>query len=216
VLGKDVENQGSAVDNVDLEELGEVALLGRCQLVVEDHDVDVFGGYELCQLGRFAATYVISGVWRFTSYQLCIDRIRPRRIRQQGELVQGTVGVWLAHPREHHAYQKCSLAGYLEVSDRRSEPPALSSLMVVSHAVKLPLSVRKSPGFISQVLAFITDVVELFFGNDLGFAHSYDRFPCRWPDEPPCSTGYGPEPLSGLHIDQSQGVVAVFGSDGYE
>ena len=41
VLGEDVEDQRDAVDDVDREQLLEVALLRGRELVVEDHDVDV-------------------------------------------------------------------------------------------------------------------------------------------------------------------------------
>ena len=41
MLSEDVEDERDSIDDVDREELLEVALLRRCQLVVEDHDVEV-------------------------------------------------------------------------------------------------------------------------------------------------------------------------------
>ena len=50
VLGEDVEDQRDPVDDVDVEELLEVALLRRGELVVEDDEVDVERVGELLQL----------------------------------------------------------------------------------------------------------------------------------------------------------------------
>jgi len=44
VLRKDVEDHRRPVDDVDLEHLLQVALLGRRQLVVEDDEVEIEGG----------------------------------------------------------------------------------------------------------------------------------------------------------------------------
>ena len=52
VLGKDVEDQSLPVDDVDLEQLLQVSLLGRRQGVVENHCIDVLGSGEVGELAR--------------------------------------------------------------------------------------------------------------------------------------------------------------------
>ena len=61
VLGEDVEDQRDAVDDVAFEQLLQVALLGRGELVVEDHDVDVERLGELAQLLGLALADVGAG-----------------------------------------------------------------------------------------------------------------------------------------------------------
>src|SRR5262249_21366544 len=64
VLGEDVEDQRDAVDDVDAEELLEVALLCGRELVVEHDEVDVERDRELLELLGLARTDVGGGVGR--------------------------------------------------------------------------------------------------------------------------------------------------------
>ena len=64
VLGEDVEDQRDAVDDVDREQLLEVALLRGRELVVEDDDVDVERVADLAQLLGLALADVRRGVGR--------------------------------------------------------------------------------------------------------------------------------------------------------
>jgi len=85
VLGEDVEDEGDAIDDVDREQLLEVALLRGRELVVEDHDVDV----ERLPAARISSAlpfpmYVAgSGVRRVATRH---DRLGARGIGEQREL----------------------------------------------------------------------------------------------------------------------------------
>ncbi len=68
----------------------------------------------------------------------------------------------------------------------------------------------------SEVLALVAYVVDLLFGDDLGFPHGHYGLAGGWPDEPPRPGRDGPESLARLDIHEGESVVAVFGSDGHE
>jgi hypothetical protein len=127
VLGKNVEDQCLAVDHVHLERLLEVALLRRCQLVVEDHDVDVVCPGQVGQLGGLALADVERRVERAALDEFGIDRLRPRGIHQQGQLVERSLGFGEAGATDRDPDQQRPLAGYLEVGDSGGEAPSLAA-----------------------------------------------------------------------------------------
>ena len=88
VLGEDVEDQRDAVDDVDLEQLLEVALLRGRELVVEHDEVDVERLGELLQLLRLARADVGGGVGRVAPLQHELDRIGARGVDEERELVE--------------------------------------------------------------------------------------------------------------------------------
>ena len=117
VLGEDVEDQRSAVDDVDVELLVEVALLSWRKLVVEDHDVDVQCGDIACDLRRFALADVHGGVWRISFDEHRVDRLRAGRVCEAFELQQARFGVGYGLALGHDTDEKRLLPLDLEVGD---------------------------------------------------------------------------------------------------
>ena len=58
VAPEDVQNQCGSVDDLDLEGVFQVALLGRCELIVEDHDLRIALGRLLFDLLNFPLAQV--------------------------------------------------------------------------------------------------------------------------------------------------------------
>ena len=92
VLGEDVEDQRDAVDDVDLEQLLEVALLRGRELVVEDHEVDVERVGELLQLLGLARTDVGRGVGRVAPLQHELDRLGAGGVGEARQLLERRFG----------------------------------------------------------------------------------------------------------------------------
>lgn len=65
----------------------------------------------------------------------------------------------------------------------------------------------------SEVLAFVTDVFQFLFSDDLRLPNRDYGFTGRRPDEAPGTCGDCPETLPRLHVEQGEGIVAVFGAD---
>ncbi len=91
VLGEDVEDQRDAVDDVDREQILEVALLGGRQLVVEDHDVDVERLADRLQLLGLALADVGRRVGRAPALQLGVDGLGAGRVGEQRQLGRATL-----------------------------------------------------------------------------------------------------------------------------
>ena len=88
VLGEDVEDQRLPVDHVAVEDLLEIALLGRRQRLVEHDNVDVEGGCQGRQLFGFPRTYERSRIYLVSLDQLLVDGLGACRFGQQSQLVQ--------------------------------------------------------------------------------------------------------------------------------
>ena len=74
VLGEDVEDEAFPIDHVAAEELLEVALLSRCQLVVEHHHVDVESVGQGGDLLRLARADIGGGIDPRAAHQFLIHR----------------------------------------------------------------------------------------------------------------------------------------------
>lgn len=68
----------------------------------------------------------------------------------------------------------------------------------------------------SEVLTLVSDMLQLFLGDDLGFADCDDRVPCGRPDKTPSAGGNGPKTLTGFYVDECERIVAVLGANGYQ
>ena len=124
VLGEDVEDQRDAVDDVDLEQLLEVALLRGRELVVEHDEVDVERLGELLQLLGLARADVGGGVGRVAPLQHELDGVGAGGVDEQRELVERRLrglGVARADARAH---EQRALPQDVEVGFGCSEAPA--------------------------------------------------------------------------------------------
>ena len=106
VLGEDVEDHGRAVDRRAAEQLLEVELLGRRQLVVEHDRVGVDRQAQLAQLLGLALADVPRVVGRRPALHEAADDIGAGGVDQQFELVEagvdlGLVVVWQRDGDQH-------------------------------------------------------------------------------------------------------------------
>ena len=88
VLGEDVEDHRGAVDGGAAEQLLEVALLGRAELLVEDHGVGVDRTDRLGQLVHLAPPDEGGRVGSVAPLDDPGDHVGPGRVDQQGQLVE--------------------------------------------------------------------------------------------------------------------------------
>ena len=98
VLGEYVEDEAFPVDDIASEELLEVALLRRCELVVEYDHVDVERVGEGGDLLGLTRADVGGGVDPGAAHQLLVHRLGSGGVGEQGELVQAALGVDGGHP----------------------------------------------------------------------------------------------------------------------
>ena len=114
VLGEDVEDHRGAVDRRAAEQLLQVVLLRRRQLVVEHDRVGVDGEAQLAQLLGLALAQVPGVVRRVASLHQASCLVGAGRVDQQGQLVEAGVGVLVGgagqrHPDEHDALPVAAL-----------------------------------------------------------------------------------------------------------
>ena len=88
VLAEDVEDHGGAVERRATEQLLQVELLARLQLVVEHHRVGVDGQTQLVQLLGLALADVPGVVGRVAPLHHPADLVGAGGVDQQGELVE--------------------------------------------------------------------------------------------------------------------------------
>ena len=89
VLGEDVQDHRSTVDRGAAEQLLQLELLGRAQLVVEDDRVTVGGFGERLDLGRLAGSDVGGRVGGATPLGDATHHVGARRVDEQCQFVQG-------------------------------------------------------------------------------------------------------------------------------
>ena len=124
VLGEDVEDQRDAIDDVDLEQALEVALLRGRELVVEDDEVDVERVGELLQLLGLAGTDVGRGVGRVAPLQHELDGLGARGVGEARELLERRLGGFDVARADARAHEQRALAQDAEIDLGRGEPPA--------------------------------------------------------------------------------------------
>ena len=111
VLGEDVEDHRRAVDGGATQQLLEVELLGRCELVVEHDRVAVrLEGHGL-QLVDLAPADVVGGVGRVPALDDPGDHVGAGGVDELLELVEGRVGLLggrgrYGHPHEDDPFPK--------------------------------------------------------------------------------------------------------------
>ena len=103
VLGEDVEDHRGAVDRRAPQQLLEVELLGRRELVVEHHGVAVGGDGQLPQLLGLALADVGGRVGCLATLRDAPDLVGPRGVDEQAELVEGSIGLLDGLGRDRHA-----------------------------------------------------------------------------------------------------------------
>jgi hypothetical protein len=87
--GEDVEDEGSAVEDLDGEGVFEVALLSRAELIVEDHEGVVELGALGFQLGQLALADVGGRVGLFELLDGAADDAGAGGVGEEGELIEG-------------------------------------------------------------------------------------------------------------------------------
>ena len=140
VLGEDVEDQRDAVDDVDLEQLLEVALLRGRELVVEDHDVDVERVREVAQLFGLALADVGRRIGRAAPLQHRVDRCRRPRCRRAARARRAT-------PRASSTWA----APYAGADEQRPLPDAIE--VDLGRGEPAPLAVRPASAVVLIGLA---------------------------------------------------------------
>ena len=137
VLGKDVENHRGAVDGGATEDLLQVELLGRAQLVVEHHGVGVELLAHLQDLVDLALADVGGRIRRAAALDQPSHLVGPGGVDELGQLVQAGVGAGRVGPSQGDAHQHDLLPeGPL---DERARLPAVGSEpasvgLVLSHS----------------------------------------------------------------------------------
>src|SRR5829696_7751907 len=86
--GEDVEDQGRAVDDLDLDPILEITQLGGSELSVADHGVRASGDDQLPQLVHLAPTDVGSRIRAGTPLNQSVKYLRTGRLCQQLQLGQ--------------------------------------------------------------------------------------------------------------------------------
>jgi hypothetical protein len=137
VLGEDVEDERLPVDDVDLEPLLEVALLGGAQLVVEHHHVGIERPQRLGQLVGLPRADQVGRIQAVSAYELGGDRIGAGRVGEEGELLERTLCLQQVGTGHHHADEEGALTHDPQVGHRGGESPALTGSMVVGHVATL-------------------------------------------------------------------------------
>ena len=137
VLGEDVEDDGGAVDGRAAEDLLQVALLGRRELVVEDDGVGVDGQRELVELLGLAPADVGGRIGMVPTLDDAADDVGPGRPHQQSQFVEIALDRLGRRPGEDHPDEDDALAkaaldqrhgsGTTEFWTRVSEASAISS-----------------------------------------------------------------------------------------
>src|ERR1019366_6563002 len=110
VLSEDVEDHRGAVDRRSAEDLLQVALLGRGQVVFEHDGVGVDGETDLAQLLHFAGSEEGRGVRRIPSLHASRDNVSPGRVDEQGQFVELVLEFVFGHARELDAHEDDLLA----------------------------------------------------------------------------------------------------------
>ncbi len=95
VLGEDVQDHRGAVERRPAEQLLQVVLLGRAELVVEDHGVGVHRQAQLAQLLGLALAHVGGRIRPVAGLHHPADLVGAGRVDQQRQLVEVGVGVVL-------------------------------------------------------------------------------------------------------------------------
>ena len=93
MLGKDVQDEGGAVDDLDADDVLQGSALGGGELAVDDHRVGAGRGHDVGQLARLAAAQVGGGIGVVTLLDEGVEDLAAGGLGQGGQLSQGGVGV---------------------------------------------------------------------------------------------------------------------------
>ncbi len=110
VLGEDVEDHGRPVDGRAAQDLLEVALLGRGQLVVEDDGVGIDGLRQLVEFLGLAPSHEGGRIGVIATLDDAADDVGTGRAHQEGELVEVGLDRFGRRPGEHHSHEDDALA----------------------------------------------------------------------------------------------------------
>ena len=99
VARKNVEDQLGAIDDSSLDDLFNIALLGRTEIVVEQENVGIHGGCGAGYFFKFACADQGRWIWPVASLQDLAHNIGPGTLRKSTQLCQGLVGIELGNAR---------------------------------------------------------------------------------------------------------------------
>jgi len=99
VARKNVEDQLSAIDDSSLDDLFNIALLGRTEIVVEQENVGVHGGCRAGYFFKFARADQGRWIGPVAALQDLAYNLGPGTLRQGTEFCQGLVGIELGNTR---------------------------------------------------------------------------------------------------------------------
>ena len=133
MLGEDVEDQRDPVDDVAFEQLLQVPLLGRRELVVEDHDVDIERLCEQAQLLGLALAHVQRGIGGVAALQLDGHRLGAGGVGETRELVETGLGLLGRVQAESRAHEERALVDDAEIDLGRGEPSPAAIEVALAH-----------------------------------------------------------------------------------
>ena len=93
VLAENVEDDGGAVDDLDLDDVLERTSLARCELGVGDHGVGAGCGHDILQLASFALAEVGARVGVGAALQQAVEHHGARRLGESREFAERVLGV---------------------------------------------------------------------------------------------------------------------------
>ena len=119
MLGKDVEDQCRAVDDLDLEVVLQIAQLGGGEFIVKEDDVQLQFFAQLAQLLNLAGTDVGGRVDALQILVRSADDLHPCRISELFQLIQGILEIEGPCLTAHlHANHECAFTNVRNVSGR--------------------------------------------------------------------------------------------------
>ena len=93
MLGEDVEDQRSSIDNLDLDHFFQSSQLSRGQLAIADDGVGAGGQDDLTQLVSFAGPDIGCRIRLFTTLDETFENFRPCRLGEGLELGETGIGL---------------------------------------------------------------------------------------------------------------------------
>ena len=129
VLSEDVQDHRSSVDGGAAQQLLQVELLRRAELIVEDHRVAVGCLGHATDLVGLALAHIGGRIGRVAALREATDHVGTRRVHQQLQLVEGVIDVVIG-PIGDDGHQQDALAeGALD------QPPRLAAILAETAAV---------------------------------------------------------------------------------
>ena len=130
MLAKDVENDGRAVDDLNLDRVLERASLARGELRVGYHGVGTHSQHEVAQLGHLAASEIGGRIGIRATLENTVEHLRAGGLTEGCQLAQAVLGIRRGALRidtdEHHLFESqlaiLNLGDVLEFGGESGDP----------------------------------------------------------------------------------------------